>query len=151
MSWLEKIAHAVFPLPDEGTQRKLPLPPSVMAAGSPLYHEIPPSKDEVITRIEKEVVAEDERLKTLFLSKIIQDIIKDSVWVSHRDYYIFLHKLFVKETLEVALEQYAERHQKNMRLFYIVATLKPKMRKVVQRFRNRRRLRHWTNDKNGNN
>jgi hypothetical protein len=151
MSWLEKIANAVFPPPDAATQRKLPLPPSVMVAGSPLYHEIPPSKDEVIARIEKEVIATDKRLKSFFLSKIIEAVIRDSTWVSHRDYYIFLHKLFVKETLELALEQYEKRHQKNMRWFYIVAILKPKVRKVVQRFRNRRRMRYWTNENNINN
>ena len=145
-SWLKQLAETIFP--NNYSTGKLPLAPSVMASGSPWYEESSPTKEEVKRRIKKDICVKDPRLKTIPLLDIINGIVDDATWINYRGYYTFLHTNFVTEGLELAVEQYEERHQKNMRLFYIIATLKPKMRKVVQRFRNRRRMRYWANENN---
>jgi len=140
MSWIEQIVKAVFP---QNQEKNLPLPPSIMAAGGPWYEEMCPPKDEIIERIRKEILKKDKRLRTLNLYKIVNEVMRDTKIYSYREYYRHLHTNFVQESIEIAQEQYAARHQKNMQWFYIVATLKPKMRKVVQQFRKRQRVLYW--------
>ena len=141
MSWLEQIVDAVFP--DTSSKEDLPLPPSIMAAGGPWYKELIPNKEEIIKRIIKDVLKKAPRLRTLDLHKIANEVMRDTNIYSYREYYRHLHTNFVQESIEIAQEQYAERHQKNMQWFYTISILKPKLRKVVQQFRKRQRVHYW--------
>ena len=138
MSWLERLTHAVFP---KNQHSFLPKPPSIMAAGAPWYEEIGPSKQEVVGRIKKDIVESHPKLVSLDLEQIIENSLKDFSIGSYRHYYSQHHRDLVNEIANEALEIYMNRHQENMRLFYIIAMLKSKVRKVVEQFRARRRVR----------
>ena len=142
MSWIEQIVDAVFP-DKSGEKGNLPLPPSVMAAGGPWYKDLIPDKEEIMKRIIKDVLKKAPRLRTLNLYKIANEVMRDTNIYSYREYYRYLHNNFVQESIEIAQEQYEERHQKNMRWFYTISILKSKLRKVVKQFRKRQRLRYW--------
>ena len=138
MSWLQQIAAAVFP-PYKNNKQKLPLAPSIMAAGSPWYEEIIISREEVKLRLIKEVIKEHPHLQSIKLAEIVMKVMGTTPIKSYRDYYIYLHIDFLHETIETAQDKYEERHLKNMRLFYIIARLKILFGKYVQQLRRRLR------------
>ena len=81
---------------------------------------------------------------SLDLEQIIENSLKDFSIGSYRHYYSQHHRDLVNEISNEALESFTNRHQENMRLFYIIGMLKPKVRKVVEQFRARRRVRFLT-------
>ena len=120
MNWLTKMSHAVFPPPP----KSLPKPPSALASGKPYYEEIGPSKNEIIIKIVKRIGTERPKLKSLDLQSIAENVVKDTTLGSYRGYYTFLHNNFVEDIQMLAMLQYRERHERNMRWWYGVSLLK---------------------------
>ena len=145
MSWYHTIVDTIFP---EDTKGALPSPPSIMAAGSPWYKELSPSREEVIERVTKDILKNNPRFQTLPLYKIITEVIGETDIRSYRDYYMSLHNNFVEEVTEIANKQYKARHQKNMLWWYTIARLKSTAHKMIERWRNKRRQQFWQKGEN---
>jgi len=119
-SWLTNISQAVFP-PEP---KNLPKPPTIMAGGGPYYEDIGPSKEEVTTKIVNRIIKDRPKLESLNLKAIANNVVKDTALGSYRGYYTFLHNNFVEDVQILAMLQYRERHERNMRWWYSVALLK---------------------------
>ena len=144
MSWIGNLVGQIFPQRnDSKSSRKLPHPPSIMAGGSPWYEDVSLTKEEVNNKIKKDILSTHPNLKTLNLSAIIDEVVGDTEFDSYRGYLTFSHNNFVKESRELALEKYDERHQKNMFRWYVIARLKSTVRKIITNQRNKRRHQFW--------
>ena len=119
MNWLTKMSRAVFPPP-----KNLPKPPTIMAGGGPYYEDIGPSKEEAITKIVNRIIKDRPKLESLDLRAIADNVVKDTVLGSYRGYYTFLHNNFVEDVQLLAMLQYRERHERNMRWWVGVSHLK---------------------------
>ena len=119
-SWLANISQAVFPPPP----KNLPKPPTIMAGGGPYYEDIGPSKEEATTKIVNRIIKDRPKLESLDLRAIADNVVKDTVLGSYRGYYTFLHNNFVEDVQMLAMLQYRERHERNMRWWYGISLLK---------------------------
>jgi hypothetical protein len=104
--------------------KNLPKPPTIMAGGGPYYEEIGPSKNEVITKIVNRIIKDSPKLGSLDLRAIVDNVVKDTTLGSYRGYYTFLHNNFVEDVQMLAMLQYRERHERNMRWWYGISLLK---------------------------
>ena len=148
MSWLNNLTSSIF----SNTQEQvLPTPPSAIAAGAPWYGEISPPREEVINRIRKDILQSNPELKSLQLHKIIEETMEEIAIGSYRDYYSNRHRILVNEVREDAIELHKNRHARNMKQFYFIATTKIRVRTMIKEFRKRRRLRRWEQEEGGAN
>ena len=148
MSWLNNLTSSIF----SNTQEQvLPTPPSAIASGAPWYGEISPPREEVIKRIRKDILQSNPELKSLQLRKIIEETMEEIAIGSYRDYYSNRHRILVNEVREDAIELHKNRHARNMKQFYFIATTKIRVRTMIKEFRKRRRLRRWEQEEGGAN
>ena len=148
MSWLNNLTSSIF----SNTQEQvLPTPPSAIASGAPWYGEISPPREEVIKRIRKDILQSNPELKSLQLHKIIEETMEEIAIGSYRDYYSNRHRILVNEVREDAIELHKNRHARNMKQFYFIATTKIRVRTMIKEFRKRRRLRRWEQEEGGAN
>ena len=148
MSWLNNLTSSIF----SNTQEQvLPTPPSAIASGAPWYGEISPPREEVISRIRKDILQNNPELKSLQLRKIIEETMEEIAIGSYRDYYSNRHRILVNEVREDAIELHKKRHARNLKQFYFIATTKIRVRTMIKEFRKRRRLRRWEQEEGGAN
>lgn len=146
MSWLNNLTSNIF----SNTQEQvLPTPPSAIASGAPWYGEISPPREEIIKRIRKDILLSNPELKSLQLQKIIEETMEEIAIGSYRDYYSNRHRILVNEVREDAIELHKNRHARNMKQFYFIATTKIRVRTMIKEFRKRRRLRRWEQEEKG--
>lgn len=133
MSWLN-VFSSIF----SNTQEQvLPAAPSVIAAGSQWYGEISPTREEIVQRIEKDIIKTNPECTTINLKNIISNTINGVVIGSYRDYYANRHRILVSEVREDAMEYYHTRHMHNMDKLYFIAKTKILTRSMIAAFRKR--------------
>ncbi len=150
MSWFNNLTSGIFSRSQETQEQILPHSPFVIAAGAPWYEEQGPSKREVMMRIHKDILQSNPELTSLNLPKFIEKTLEKISIGSYRDYYSNRHRILVNEVREDAIELHKNRHARNMKQFYFIATTKIRMRALVKALRKRRRLRIWEQEESAN-